>query len=372
VFFTFMPPYDSALVNEANGANVEPFLYVVALWFLRERPLWFGALLGVGFLNREFTIYAVPVLIAIQCLDRSLFRADRLRAWLLTAVAFLAVWQTVQVVKPLADAMGPGTRGRPPVSSNGSTVDNLLARSSVDGDALADRFRAMVLDYFPRQIGARRIESETGRQGRDWLRWPMLGVLALLLVRALALAWRRRGGTLTTPWFGWYLVGVGLLAAAGYALTRPLGDPIDRYMLLTIYLPVGLVAVSLATEPRVAVRRTVLALVVAWAGFSAADHARLLSHYWHDREPDYAQEMADAMVARGVKVSAAGYWRAYKLTFLSGERVQIASTDVTRITRYDWLAQQEGDQLLVLRPEPCAGEPPLVPGMGWYLCRDGQ
>jgi hypothetical protein len=65
----------------------------------------------------------------------------------------------------------------------------------------------------------------------------------------------------------------------------------------------------------------------------------------------------------GITVAAADYWRAYKLTFLSRERVQVASRDRDR-------AQEEGDRLLVLRPEPCESDQPPV--HGWYLCPVGE
>lgn len=261
---------------------------MVLLWFLRDRPLWFGAVLGIGVLNREFTIYAVPVLLAIQLLDGSLFRADRVRMWLVAGAVFLAVWQGVEALKPFADLMGPGTRGQLPHGETGSVVGNVMARTSIESAALLERSAAMLREYFPRQIGAVRIESSVMPHGRDWLLWPAGLVLTMAFARGLQLMWRRRTGRPATA-FGWYLLGIGVLAAAGY------------------------------------------------------------------------------MVTRGIHVAAAGYWRAYKLTFLSKERVQIASTDVTRISRYDRLAEQEGDRLLVLQPDPCRSDQPPIGG--WYLCR---
>jgi hypothetical protein len=371
VFFTFAPPFTAAMLGEANGCNVEPFLFVVLLWLLRDRPLWFGAVLGIGVLTREFTIYAVPALLLIQGLTGDLFRTERLRGWLLAGAAFLAVWQTVDALKPVADLMGPGTRGEPVPGPVGSAVDNLLFRLNVAPSELADRAAAMAREYFPRQVGARRIESPVAPQGYDAMFWPLAIALAVVLARGLYLSRRafQRDGELR-PAFAWFLVGVGLASAAGYVLTRPVdGGPVDRYMLLTIYVPVGLAAVVLALEPRPWVRRGLAALLVVWAASSGLDHARLAAHYWRG-QPDEAQALADGLAARGIEVAAAGYWRAYKLTYLTGERVKIASTDVSRIAEYDRLAQAQGDRLIVLRPEPCdTDQPPLN---GWYLCRVGE
>jgi hypothetical protein len=110
--------------------------------------------------------------------------------------------------------------------------------------------------------------------------------------------------------------------------------------------------------------------VCAWALVSVSDHAHLFAHYRSGEEPDTAQLMADDLVARHIDVAAAGYWRAYKLTFLAQERVTLASTDVVRIDEYQRRAQEAGDRLLVLSPNPCPTNQPPV--SGWYLCEAGR
>ena len=57
-FVAASPVLASGLL-ETLGGSVEPFLYVLALWALRDRPLAFGLVLCLGFLHREFTIFAV-------------------------------------------------------------------------------------------------------------------------------------------------------------------------------------------------------------------------------------------------------------------------------------------------------------------------
>ena len=77
------------------------------------------------------------------------------------------------------------------------------------------------------------------------------------------------------------------------------------------------------------------------------------------------RELVAALDARGITIAEAPYWRAYKLSFLSAERITVASTDVVRITEYQRLAEAEGDRLVRIREEPCAGGIQLG---GWYLC----
>jgi hypothetical protein len=374
VFFTLAPPFTSVLLIEANGCNIEPFFYIPLLWMLRDRPFWFGATLGVGFLNREFTIFAVPALLAVQLATASLFTKERLRMWLFAAVAFFAVTQSVEALKPHADLFGPGTRGQLARGSAGSVVNNLRDRMAIDTADLPRRAWRMATDFFPRQIGARAVESTTAPQGRDWLMWPLALLFVLAAARVAGFSWTWRSGD-HSPFraaaFGWYLTVVGLASAVTYILSRPSEyGLVDRYMLLTIYAPVGLVGVFLAVEPQVWLRRAAVAVLVMWAGVSAVDHQRLFARYWRAGAPDEAQQLADGLAARGLHVAAAGYWRAYKLTFLSRERVKVASTDVNRIDEYAELAHQQGPNLVVLQDRPCASD--LAPIGGWYLCRWGS
>lgn len=375
VFFTFAPPFTALLLTEANGCNIEPFLYVPLLWLLRDRPLWFGALLGVGFLNREFTIFAVPGLLAVQLATGALFKPDRIRTWLLAGAAFFAATQTVDALKPFADFFGPGTRGQLAHGSAGSAVNTLSDRMAIQPGDLPRRVWRMATDFFPRQIGARAIDSSTYPQGRDWVIWPLGVTLCVVVVRLSLLAWRRRAGDASAfhaAAFGWYLLVVGIASAVGYILSRPSEYTlIDRYMLLTIYGPVGLLGAFLALEPRASLRYAAIGVLAGWTALSALDHERLLAQYVGTGSPDEAQQLADGLVARGVEVAQAGYWRAYKLTFLARERVKVASSDVNRIDEYGFLAQRAGPALVTLQTEPCATPTDLAPIGGWYLCRQG-
>jgi hypothetical protein len=360
-FFAFAPPMTAASLVQA-AANVEPFLWILLLWMLVDRPLWFGGVFGLAFLNREFTIYALPPILIAQLADRSLFRAERLRRWLLAGVAFFAVWQTVDALKPYADLMGPGTRGAP-TSSAASTADNILLRVGFEPSELWNRAVVMTGDFLPREIGARRVETPVASQGRDWMRWPIeLGLLAAA-IRTVVVARRRRIGLRAR--FGWYLAAVGCLSAAGYILTRPLSDGlIDRYLLLALYLPIGIVAAFLAIEPRPAFRAAIVGLVVMWGVVSAIDHARLILAYRH-AGPYELRQLVDGLLARDIHVAQAQYWRAYSVTFLSQERVKVASTDVVKIREYQDLARAQGKNLILISEQPCPGEK-LV---DWYLCK---
>ena len=141
----------------------------------------------------------------------------------------------------------------------------------------------------------------------------------------------------------------------------------DRYYLFGLLIPGGLVAWLLTVEPKAIWRAVAVSAVALWIGFTGADYLRLANRYWGKNEPNAIRELSDALIARHITVAKAGYWRAYKTTFISGERVKIASSDYVRIEEYQKLADAEGDALVTIQERPCpaAGE-----HIGrWYLCR---
>jgi hypothetical protein len=214
-------------------------------------------------------------------------------------------------------------------------------------------------------LGGRYIDRPVAKQGRDELFWVLAIGLTGMLVRALLQA-RREGFERTA--FGWYLIGLGLASAAGYVATRPTADiPTERYFLLAVLLPVGIVGVSWALNRSQFWKGAAVVVLGVWTIVSAVDHVRQGHRYWSGSEPNDIRLLADALVARDIEVAEAGYWRAYKVAFLANERVRIASTDVARITEYQRLAEAAGDDLVRISDEPCEGGEVVGP---WMLCRD--
>ena len=104
---------------------------------------------------------------------------------------------------------------------------------------------------------------------------------------------------------GWYVLGVGLMAVLGYALTRPAVDVTSRYLVLAIFIPVGLSAIWLTLEPHRLVRAVVTIAVVMWAAAAGADNWQQWKRYASGREPDGMQELIAALEARSVTVAEA-------------------------------------------------------------------
>jgi hypothetical protein len=365
LFFVIAPPYTSALLLEAQGGSTEPFIYVALLWWLRRRPMWFGAMLAFGFLNREFTLYAIPVILAGQLLTRQLWRRENARAWLLTTVAFFAVWEGINALKPYADLKGPGTRGQLLDGFAGSQLADVSARTSVSLSEAPARLAATVQQLVARLMNAQPIGG-VAAQGHAWLAWLLVIAGAAIVIR---IAWLlRRNGlqAAARAGFAWYLAGVGLVAIVAYAAAKIPADGTIRYLLLALLLPIGLVAALLSMETARTIRGAAAALVIGWAVVASVDNAAYIRRYASGGEPNLMRDLADALAARHVDVVEADYWRAYKLTFLTREHIVAASTDFVRIAEYQTKAAAAGDQLRRVQSQSCAGGEHVA---SFFLCR---
>jgi hypothetical protein len=367
LFVVFPPPSTSAELLSVLGGNPEPFLYVLLLWIVRNRPLVFGLILGVGFLNREFTIYAATALIALQFRDGTLFRRVVLLRWLVAFVVVAVVWDVVRGLQVRADFLGPGTAGLH-AGDRGTNLGVAAGFACVSPIATATNLWLMATRQLPSLFGAVRQNlpargiNSTLTEGFDLL-WPLL---AAALVLAAWRLWRARGPA-TLPPFCAYLMLVGLQAIVVCALTRcgPVELPHMRYMLLALFFPVGLVGAYLGSESNQLPRRAVVAVVLLWASANAWSHTRLVHEYaFHEPAASY-RAVADYLVSRGIPYARGDYWTAYHVTFLANERAIVASDDIVRVEEYQRLVDGHASSAVSISRRRCAGG---VPVGGLYVC----
>ncbi|MEO8482597.1 MAG: hypothetical protein ABI634_10335 [Acidobacteriota bacterium] len=361
-FFALASPLLGRSLIEA-GANIGPLLYVPLLWLLRRRPLWFGLVLGIGILNREFTVYVVPALLAGEVWARTLWQPARVKHWLVVGVATVATMQAIQALKPVSDMMGPGTRGALVGGEAGSQVGNIRDRVALEPREFPARARVMLGSYLPGLLGAASSDVTSIRTGHSWMFWPLGFGLLIAFGRAVVLTRRAPSGQAAPAW---YLAGVGALAVVTYVATRPAEGVVIRYLLLAVYVPVGIVAAHLTLETRRGWRAVSIIVATMCATTSVVDHGRLLEHFVRGRESNETRDLANALEARGIRVAESGYWRAYKVSFLTRERVKVASTDVVRIEEYQRLAREAGSTLVSINETSCPGGERVS---AWYLCR---
>ncbi len=266
---------------------IEPFVCIGLLWFLRRNPFWFGGVLAIGFRNREFTLYAVPVLLALELIMGELTRA-RMRDWFVSTAIFFAVWEAIEALKPFADLVGPGSRGQLIGGFAGSQVDNLLARIAWQPEALAERVMRMAPELVAWFAGSNPGYAGLPIANRPWLTWISGGLVGLATGRLLFLltigaarssasgvetrVHRLRAQVIRAP-FAFYILGVGIVAVMVFVAAKPVLHPYSRYVVLGVLIPVGLTATLLALERRHALQRIVIVAVVMWTALTLGDHA---------------------------------------------------------------------------------------------------
>jgi hypothetical protein len=379
-FFVAAPPVLAAELLTATGGNVEPFVYVLLLWLTRARPIAFGIVLLVGFMNREFTAYAVSALLVIEVLQGRLWQVDNLRQKWVVLLVVAAGWELAALLRANADALGPGTAGMSGSHpTNMSVVIGFLcpsldpARVGANLVSLVTTQMGTLLGVAPFRLRDANINSPTS-QG-VWGLWPLFClVLTAAAARVAWLAWRTRfadaqgATTPAAPWFGLYLGLIGLQSGVVWALSRcgPLDAMTLRYGLLAVLLPVAIVALHLALERRVAWRRLMIAVVLCWAAISCRAHGELLAHYLVHSRPDEYRRLSDELVARGIRYVRTDYWTAYMIDFLTDERVVATATDYVRVLEYDLAVARHADQAVRLSRDPCPGGEPI---RHRYICR---
>lgn len=375
--FWIAPVVTAASLVEAQGGNIEPFLWVLILYALRAHPLSLGLCLGIGFLNREFTMYAAPPLMIVQIIEARGISRDLVRTWIMTAVGFLVVFNLVLLLKPLADLQGPGSAGLPLVSGGRDSVSLLLAKMYLDPSALAPQLAAMVTDYFPLLVGLEQFRPRNVAIQSDvvvgWsILQPLIAGLAIVSIVLLLGDLVRRGLPVDRRWlFPAYLIAVGVIAAVAYPMARQLSLATLRYGLLVLYVPVGIGALLLQGERAVAIRLLGATVLATLAACAAIDHVRVLAEARNNPPIPQMRTLADRLMADGTTSARADYWGAYIVTFLSDEAVKVASSDFERIVEYEVLADDQHatgarSGLVTLERTACTRGEKVA---GWYLCR---
>src|SRR3954470_18906136 len=244
LFFVLAAPMTAAHYLTANGGNVEPAFYVLLIWFLRRRPLWAGLVLGIGFLNREFTIYALVALLMLDALRRTLLTRDRLLHYVTIVATAVAVWMAVMVLRGFSSAAGPGTSMADlstQLASNNLT--QVLERLCLHPAAIVSGAVNVATVHWPELFGLESqpltdfgIESHL-RQGFTGAAWLLVPVLLIPIARLV----QTRPGR-DAP-FCSYLMVVALLSIAGYLAGRC--GVIDFYtMRYELLSPLGAVGLA--------------------------------------------------------------------------------------------------------------------------------
>jgi len=75
--------------------------------------------------------------------------------------------------------------------------------------------------------------------------------------------------------------------------------------------------------------------------------------------------IARHLEARGIRYGTSDYWLAYSLTFLTNERVILASEDLIRIATYQRIVNAHRGEAIRVSRTPCDGGTPVA---GVWFC----
>ncbi len=372
LFFAMPPPGTTAHLLEANGGTIEPFLYVLLIWISRRRPALCGLIFGVGFLQREFALYGFLALLAVQALERTLFTRAGLKATFAMLRTAVEVWLVVQWIKWYSSAAGPGTTMADVYRPRDNVIE-LANRICWDLATLPRGAWRMLTEHWPVLFGTRVMPlTDFAIDSRAYQGLPGSWI-ALAAMAVLAVAGIVRGSRAARSWkpadgFSVYLVLVALLSASGYVLGRcgEVDFVVMRYELLSILGAVGLGAWFLRVERSRLLRRAWIALAGATVAVAALAQGRLLAEYAAHPPVGAKQQIVRYLEARGIRYAYADYWTAYPLTFLTDERIIVASNDFVRIREYNRVVDAHRSEAITVSRAPCEGGHLIIRGV--YDC----
>ena len=360
-------PVVSEALLETIGASIEPLAYVLILWGLRRRPLVFGTVFCLACLHREFVVFVAPALLVAQWREGPLWRPAEIGR---VAVGFAAVWILVDVLKRTVNAYGPpgGEHASASLVLQAQQIGMWL--SAAPGPYI-DRLVQATTWGLPDMLGLRSHRlSEYGVLGgfQAGSRTAGIALGAALIVSTVRLltASARRTSARSTSHVArstshvCYLAVIAVLTLLAYGLNSGIdasAPPVVRYLLFALFLPCAILAAFFARERAAAVRISVAVLVCVWAALTVTDTGRLLRVYVVSPPTNPHREIADDLVSHHVRFARAGYWDAYLVTFLSRERVIVASTEKVRISAYQARVDENASNAVVLRRQPCSSGP---------------
>jgi len=352
-FIVPTPLIASSFLDTLGSCGVEPLLYLLGLWIIRDRPVAFGALLAFGYLHREFTMYAVPALLLIHAADGSLWTKDAVR-WIGRAISgFAIMWVALDYVRLHVDGL------------------SLLLQAQMTGKQLcfqaaelADRIRYVAVVALPVLAGGTRMELAVHSLrsyaivGSQVVGWVVLATMTFILLR-LVWIWRRRDRA-SEVGFGVYLALIGCCTLGAYSLTCNLvleQPPLIRYINLALLLPIGLFAALMAIEPSPRVKFAVALIFLVWGAANLADNVRVMRETYVHPHPDPHRELTDFLLNQRIRYAYADYWDAYIVDFLSRERVIVASSrGPVRIPEYQRRVDENEKIAATIVRMPCEGQ----------------
>ncbi len=360
---------------DAMGGNIEPLLYALLLWILRDRTWLFGATLGLCVVHREFSLYAALALGLLGIWRGRGMSRPLVQYWATPAILVALSLTAVQMVRPYGAMFGPGTRAE-------TRALDLSVRTAVTSQLCVTpstwpvRAHALLAEHLPFIVGGAPgpmteagVNSGMG-QGNPGVAVWVLGLVAAGIAAGLTARQRQpqpdgQQDRIPGTWLPAYLLVVGAVSTLvyGFATCSNITPLTLRYNLLFVFVPAGALAAGL-TSPHRSLRAGLATATIMWTMLSVGDYGALAREIRRGQWPDHRGDAVRALERRGLTTLWGDYRLSYLLSFRSQERLIVAPVDVHRIDEYARRAAARPVPLVTYNT--CVGGEVLVPGI--WLC----
>jgi hypothetical protein len=339
----------SSRLVEMQGGNIEPFVFILMAFFLRSRPIALGIVLGVSFLNREYSFSAFIALLLMDVVQGTVLRNITRYALTIACAAIVAA----------------GLRVLAHWSNSYSGALALYRRGGWENVA------PLFTQHLPALVGGKPlrladfniISALTVGSGIVYL-----ALIAWVILVAGAMIRRPPVDRDELNGMSTFLVLVGAGQAVAYLGLSPYPRDIMviRYVLVTLLAVCGLVAFAWR---RPALRIPTAAAILFMTAVNLWGNVQLVREYATNPPQRDVNQLADALLQRGVRYVRAGYWTAWDVDWLTGERIiAVPPGTVARLPRYLEAIDAHTDEAFTLDDHPHPGCEALL---RWYLCPPG-
>jgi hypothetical protein len=309
-------------------------------------------------------VYGAAALVVLDAARRALFTREALRRYGLVFGTAALVWIAFLVLRHFSSAAGPGTSTSDLAASlAGNNLQQVAERLCLNPRAIAAGTGRILTAHWPELFGLESqpltdfgIESLI-RQGLPRSAWLLIPVLGIPLVRILWVRTRTPRPPIRTSGFPMYLVLVAGFSLAGYLVGRC--GAIDfytmRYELLSVIGAVGLAGWYLRVERSAPVAAVWTLCCAAVFAISATAHIHLLNEYLTHPPTPLKQDLVRALDARGIRYAYADFWTSYYVSFMTRERIIVASDEAVKVRTYNRLVDAHRDEAIRIARRPCAG-----------------
>jgi len=130
---------------------------------------------------------------------------------------------------------------------------------------------------------------------------------------------------------------------------------------------VGLAGWYLRIERSAALAAVWMFCCAAIFAISAAAHVRLLAEYATRPPTPLKQELIRALEARNLRYAYADFWTAYYVSFMTRERIVVASDDAVKVRTYNRIVDAHHDEAIRISRRPCPNGEQLTPA--FWSCK---